>query len=254
MTTKSKQTRVKVDGVYVVHAKVGYEVHEARINKLFKEQTLEHEFVTDGDPSLFTPELLDTYFIPTISLSKGVLSCTLNHILAYERIVENKNNYALVFENDPFLVSNFNEQLNRIIDSIEQRSLKGIIVSLENTGLKFPSYWQANRGKVLYKASMGRAAGAYLIDYTAAKAILDNLKEKKCHTVIDWWHNRLIEDEIVHLYWAHPPLVEQGSHNGNLHSTISSKQQSWVRKLKWSVQKFYKYRIKRIFNQPLIIE
>jgi glycosyl transferase family 25 len=95
---------IGIDGIYVIHAKQGYEVHENRINTLFKANNLDFEFVTEGDPSVFTKKVLDAHFTEGMlkEWSKGVVSCTLNHLYAYERIVENKNRYALVFENDPF--------------------------------------------------------------------------------------------------------------------------------------------------------
>ncbi len=91
-------------------------------------------------------------------------------------------------------------------------------------------------------------AGAYLIDLEGVNKILDNLKIFKCQTVIDWWHNSLIENDVIDLYWMHPTLVEQGSHNGFLNSTISSKPKSVRRRLSWQIQKIFKSYFGRIFN------
>ena len=73
--------------------------------------------------------------------------------------------------------------------------------------------------------------------------ILNDIKHHKCHDVIDWWHNSLVKREIVDMYWAHPPLTEQGSHNGMLNAGISSKSNNSIRKLAWRIQKFYKQHI-----------
>jgi len=97
-------------------------------------------------------------------------------------------------------------------------------------------------------------AGAYLIDLTGATNILNDLKQTKCHTVIDWWHNTLIERGVVKMYWAQPPLVEQGSHNGQLSSTISTKPGTRSRRIKWWIQKSFKYYYRRLFNEERIIE
>jgi len=126
---------------------------------------------------------------------------------------------------------------------------KGFIISLENSTLKFPSYWKTKKGKFLYQAKSGRMAGAYIIDLEGAKKILNDLKTNKCGTVIDWWHNTLIERGIIKMYWAHPPLVEQGSHNGFLNSTISTKPNTAIRRISWLVQKYYKYFLRRIFKE-----
>jgi len=232
---------IVIEGIYVVHAKKSYEIHENHVNTLFKKHGLRHVFMTHGDPSLFTPELLNTYFTPTIKdkLSTGVLSCTLNHILSYEAVVKNNNRYALIFENDPFLIEDFTKEISKIIK--EANTLEpGFIVSLENTSLRFPPYKQVNKKQLLYPATQGRCAGAYLIDKLAAEKILLDLQTNKCNEVIDWWHNTLIKNNIIKMYWAYPAINEQGSHNGLLSSTISTKERSRKRRIKWFLQRMYK--------------
>lgn len=241
-------------GIYVIHALKGYEYHEKRLIQLFKKSKLEFEFVTAGDPVHFKKEVLDKYFVPNINtkLSKGVLSCTLNHILAYEKIVKNKNKCAVIFENDPFFLGSFIENLERMSGEIAKLE-KGFIISLENSTLRFPSYWETKRGKFLYQAKVGRMAGAYMLDFEGASKILYDLKQNKCNAVIDWWHNSMLERGVVKMYWAHPPLVEQGSHNGYLNSTISSKQNSMSRRIKWLIQKNYKMYFRRLFKEGRIL-
>lgn len=232
---------IGIEGIYVVHAKRGYEIHENHVNTLFKEHGLEHVFMTDGDPSLFTEELLNRYFTPTIKekLSTGVLSCTLNHILCYEAVIKNNNRYALIFENDPFFTGDFTKQISRIVE--EANTLEpGFIISLENTSLRFPPYKLVNKKQLLYPAVQGRCAGAYLIDNKAAKQMLSDLQVHKCNEVIDWWHNTLIRTNVIKMYWAYPAITEQGSHNGLLSSTISTKERSTKRRIKWVIQRFYK--------------
>jgi len=238
-----------IEGIYIVHAKKGYEFHEARINQLFKENNLNFEFVTDGDPSCFNKDLLNKYFSEDIRqiLSEGVISCTLNHILSYERVASNNNRYALVFENDPFFLGDFVKNIARIAkeaDTLEP----GFLISLENTTLKFPPYKSLRKGKLLYPATYGRFAGAYMMDLKAAQDILADIKTNKCKQVIDWWHNSLINRGVVKMYWADPALVEQGSHNGLLSSTISSQKKSMARRISWLAQKYYKTYITRWFK------
>lgn len=238
-----------IHGVYVIHAKKGYEYHENRINQLFGELGLNHEFVTDGDVSNFTPSLLDKYFSPEIydHISEGVLSCTLNHILSYEKMVRNQNKYALIFENDVVFLGDFMKDIISVAKECDSKE-PGFIISLENTTLQFPSYRKIKKGKWLYEAPAGRCAGAYLIDLHAARTILKDLESTKCMTVIDWWHTSMINRNVMKVYWAHPPLTEQGSHNGMMSSTISSKKKNPVRRLKWLAQKYYKTYFLRFFK------
>ncbi|HEY5368572.1 MAG TPA: glycosyltransferase family 25 protein [Hanamia sp.] len=238
-----------IEGIYVVHAKTGYEIHQQRIIEIFGKLKLDYEFVTDGDVSHFTDELLQKYFCNQITtlFPPGAVSCTLNHILSYQKIVTNKNKYALVFENDPFFLGDFFKKIKLVAaeaDTLEP----GFIISLENSTFRFPSFRRIKKRKYLYEASYGRMAGAYLIDQKAAKDILESLETEKCCQVIDWWHNTLIDLQIIKMYWAHPPLVEQGSHNGRMSSTLSSKNKGFIRRLRWDIQKFYKMYIQRWFR------
>jgi glycosyl transferase family 25 len=238
-----------IHGIYVVHALRGYEIQEQWVKDLFGKHGFEFEFVTQGDPSLATGELVSRYFAPDIRsrLPEGILSATLNHILSYERIVANADRYALVFENDPFFLGDFRKKIGLIAleaDGLEE----GFLISLENTTLKFPSWRVTRRDKYLYPAGCGRCAGAYMMDLKAASDILEDLKTNRCKTVIDWWHNDLIERGVVRMYWAHPPLVEQGSHNGKMSSTISSEGKGLRRQMAWQAQKLYKTYLLRLFR------
>lgn len=238
-----------IDGIYIVHAKGGYEEHERRISKIFREMSLDYELVCDGDISNFTPALMEKYFCKPIEdkFSKGVISCTLNHIFCYEKMIQNHDRIALVFENDPFFLGDFLKKIKRV--SLEAQTLPpGFIISLENTTLKFPHFRKIKKGKYLYEATAGRCAGAYLIDNKAAKDILEDVKTDKCCQIIDWWHNTLINKNVIKMYWAHPPLVEQGSHNGLLSAGISSKRKSVRRRISWNAQKFYKRYVSRWFK------
>jgi glycosyl transferase family 25 len=242
-------TQFGIEGIYIVHAKNGYEYHENRINKIFKQYGLNYEFMTDGDPSCFSIELLEKYFIPDIRsiIPDGTLSCTLNHILSYEQIVKNQNKFALVFENDPVFLGDFLKKIANIANEAN-RLEEGFIISLENTTLKFPPYRKIRKGQLIYEASYGRCAGAYMIDLKGAKDILKYLKTNKCKQIIDWWHNTLIDNHVIKMYWAHPPFVEQGSHNGLMSSSISTKNKSFTRRVRWIAHKYYKMYITRWFK------
>jgi hypothetical protein len=78
--------------------------------------------------------------------------------------------------------------------------------------------------------------------------MLNDLKDNKCAKVIDWWHNSLVDRKVVKMYWAHPPITEQGSFNGKLPSSISVRADGQVRRWKWLLQKFYKMYVIRWFK------
>jgi glycosyl transferase family 25 len=186
-------------------------------------------------------ELVSQYFIPNIQevMRKGTIMCTLNHILFYKSMVENGDKIALILEDDPFFDRHFVDKLGAIVK--EAKTLpKGFFISLENSTLEFPSCRIVKKEKYLYEADHGRCAGAYLLDQSAAKNILERLQTKKCETVIDHWHNILIQEDVFKMYWAHPTIVEQGSLNGKMSSVNSTRAQSLIRRLEWLSQKYYK--------------
>tara|TARA_B100001778_G_C18571011_1_gene622593 strand:- start:511 stop:1263 length:753 start_codon:yes stop_codon:yes gene_type:complete len=240
---------------YVVHAKSGYEYHGERVVKLFKEENIPFEFVTDGTPESLTPEIKAKYFRDVFAekTRAGSLSCSLNHIYAMERFLESNEKYGLFFEDDPCFLGSFEEGMKRLFPHIEKLN-SSFIISLENTSLTFPSYWQAKKGKFLYEAKRGRMAGCYLMDRSGVEKTMEFVYKHKCGHLPDWLHNELIEKGILKMYWAQPPLIEQGSHNGILSSSISTKAKSKTRMLKWAVRKFVKMNISRLFNQKRIIE
>jgi glycosyl transferase family 25 len=234
-----------IDGVYVVHAPYGFEQRELWVKELFKRYDLPFEFVSEEDSPLPLQELTANYFPPNIreTLSKGVVLCTLSHFVCYEKIVREKHGLSLIFEDDPCFLKDFHKRIEKITN--EARNLKkGFIISLENTTLEFPSWRKITKGKYLYQAARGRCAGAYLVDLKGASAMLESAKKEKCVKAIDIWHNKILQKGEIDMYWSHPPLVEQASHNGKMNSLI---QQSRSR-TQWLVQKFYKMYILRWFR------
>lgn len=246
---------IKETEIYVIHAIKGYEYQEEYVKSLFAEYNLNFTFVYDGDPSLTNREILKNYFSEEFidSASVGGMSCTLNHMFAYRKLIESNSRYALVFENDPCFLPNFTKNLNRVYSEIEQLP-RGFIISIENTTLTFPSFFQMRKNKVFYRADSGRMAGAYVIDRKGAEKAIEDLQLNKCSDIIDWWHNRLISRNVLDMYWAHPPLVEQGSHNGKMSGSLSAKEKSISRRLRWLARKYYRLYILRIINERRVIE
>lgn len=234
---------MKINAIYVVHAKQGYESHEQYVNKLFYKHGLSFEFVSEeDDPSPFvTGGVIEQFFCKDIlsTYKRGVVLCTLSHMICYQKMIARNENYGLIFEDDPYFIGNFPRKLEKILPEIEKLK-KGFIVSLENTTLKFPHRSRLKKGVHLYGAPFGRCAGAYIVDLEAAKRMMASLQEDKCCEEIDWWHNTMAKKNIIKIYWAHPALTEQASHNGMMHAGISSREKNLFRRLSWKLQKAYK--------------
>ncbi|MFO7868718.1 MAG: glycosyltransferase family 25 protein [Bacteroidales bacterium] len=244
-----------IDGVYVIHAKNGYELQEKYVQKLFADLRIDFEFASDGDVSSFSTLDVHSYFVDSIftRLKETTISCTLNHLLAYEKIQQRGHNLALIFEDDPVFIGDFYKKMKRVIR--EAQTLEpGFIISLEGTTLKYPSIWDTKKGTYLYKALKGRCAGAYVIDKKAVHDVVEFLHTYTCSDPIDIWHNILIEKNIIDMYWAHPVLVEQASHNGLMSSLISTRVSSNRRRIAWVLQKMLKYFFRRLFPRKEIVK
>lgn len=242
-------------GIYVIHALRGGEAVRERVRKEL--DGYQFDFMSDGDISKFTDELMSQYFCPNIKaiLSDGPTSCALNHFLACEKIAQRKCRYAIVFEDDIYLEPNFDRELQAIIAEIDQQDLHGYLISLENTTLRFPSYKQKIRGKRLHKASVGRTAGAYMLDWECAAKIVEYTHQNKCDDPLDWWHNVLARNNVMQIFWTHPTITEQGSHNGKSESILDSKRnRSLVRRFKWLTKKYYKLIVRRLFRESYVFE
>jgi glycosyl transferase, family 25 len=243
---KIKQT---LDNIFVVHGISGYETRETYLRELFKKNEIGYQFVTESHDSEVNDTNIKKYFTDNIKsvLRKGALYCTLVHILIYELFLKSDHKYAIIFENDVCFLGSFPDEIQPIIEEANLLD-ESFIISLENSTLQFPSWRKTRKGKYIYEAKTSRCAGAYMMDKKAASRILEYAKQNKCNQVIDWWHNHLVEKKVIKMYWAHPPLTEQGSFNGKLTSTISVRAGGNLRSFKWSLQKFYKMYLLRLFR------
>ena len=124
-----------VEGIYVVHGISGYESREIMLdNVLHKQFGLPYELVTESRDTLENEALIRKYFKADILkvLNKGALYCTLVHILIYEKIIQNNNQFALIFENDVcFIGKDFIEKIALVVNEAKQLE-EGFIISLEH--------------------------------------------------------------------------------------------------------------------------
>lgn len=246
----SQLTAAGIDNIYVVHGITGYEEREKHLFELLKIQNdLDYQLVSDFPEEDENQLLIERFFSEDIrsQLTKGEIHCALIHLLCYQRMVENNDDLAIIFEDDVLFISDFPKELAKVVE--ETRSLdNGFMISLENSTLRFPSLRELRKDKYLYPAVTGRCAGAYILDRRAAERILEDLKVKKCNQTVDLWHNELISRKVFSMYWAHPALTEQGSSNGYFDSSLSTNKKGSLRYIKWEIQKFYKMYILRLFK------
>lgn len=226
--------------VLVLHVKQGYEDRAEHIEKMMAELHIPFEYILDGDVSDFTPAILDKYFIINDMVkmynSLPQMSCAYKHFLGYERILENNWKGALILEDDIILRKDFITVFNNCMHEYEMMSVSDILISFEDSRLRFVPRSQRVRGKYLYKGSKDRMTGAYYISNGAARQIMDYVSEYKCDRPIDLLHSLLIKQEGFPYYWCQPTIATQGSFTGKFHSSLSVKE-------KLGATVFWKFRL-----------
>jgi glycosyl transferase family 25 len=224
---------------YVIHVSTAFERKE-RLKKQLDNKGLDIHFIVDGDIESISDDTLNQLFKGKMSDRKGYTSCTYKHFLAYKTFLESKEDYAIVFEDDIKLFSNFNLVLPKILAEIKDKQLSNFLISIEDGGIKYVKGSERKRDKILYKKEYGRFAAAYIIDKTFAINCIDYVFKNKFHETIDWFHNHLADHKIIDIYWSHPCLAIQDSVAGNTNSLIDSKKQSLYNSLKFKLSRIYK--------------
>lgn len=242
---------LNVDRVYVVHVKSGYEERGEHITRELSGRGIPFQFMLDGDIPDIRPSHLDTYFGGPMHAVFPAASCALKHFLIYEEIVARDIPLTLVLEDDAVLAPGFAAVFNESV--AELRKLQGgseraIIVSYENSTLRYVPQSRISERTRLYAADRGRCAGAYVLTREAAATILREAKTHKCSLPVDLYHNELIRQGLLQIFWCHPPIVEQGSHSGLFASAIDGKKSGVLRKVSWGLQKFYKRAVLNLFR------
>lgn len=231
--------------IFIIHAKK-YVERKAYMEKILRSRPFVYEFIEDGDAETLSENVISTYFTDK-EVEKGVrmkepkmLSCTLKHFLAYEKILAENLTGALILEDDAILSKNFDEIFPQTIMEYESTCLsENIIISYEDTRLRFVPRSQRTKGKYLYLGDRDRMTGAYFINQQAARMILNEVKTNKCHLPIDLYHRCLLNGGKLKYLWCQPTIASQGSHTGKFCSTLSNAG-GWKTKISWQCKLLYK--------------
>lgn len=213
------------------------------IDRMLRGIGMDYEFVNEGHDPAQIQAYIDHYLRDGHEKMCQPVPrslCTLSHFLAYERIESEKLEGAVIFEDDIVLHDNFLDGFDRSIEEYRKNYTgQSVLISYEDSSLRFVPRSQRKKGQLLYPALKGRMAGAYFINRIAAKAILDQLGRERCDEGIDWYHNTLFDKGLVKCLWCQPALASQGSFTGDFHSSLSSKKY-FSASLNWWAKKKYK--------------
>lgn len=206
--------------IFVLHVKEGYQQRATHIEQMMARQGLPFEYILDGDIPDLHAQRLDDYFASYMHSASAATSCAMKHLLAYEQIVEQKLEGALILEDDIMLKSNFIPVFER---SLREVTPEAMYVGYEATHLRFVKGSERRKGQVNYIKPRVQCTGAYYITRQGAEAILEEVRKNRCDLAFDLYLDKLSAQGTLKIYWSHPVIAEQGSHNGSTSSSITNK-------------------------------
>lgn len=213
------------------------------MERMLSDVGLRYEFVNEGHDDAQTEVYLNSFLKNGREkmLSRNSRSlCTISHFLAYQLILQNELDGALIMEDDTVLYKNFKQLFEQSMVEYRQRYAdKKVIISYEDSSLQFVPRSKRKKGQMLYAATKDRMAGVYFINRQAAQAILNRLKNEPADVAIDVYHNQLIKEGFIDYLWCQPALATQGSFTGAFRSTLSKKKDHMI-KFRWWFKKNYK--------------
>jgi glycosyl transferase family 25 len=231
-----------IDKVYVLHVKIGYEDRALHMEKLLKKHAIEFEYILDHDISDLKEENLAKYYAKNHTLDNPNKSVGMKHIQILELIVENEFKNTLVFEDDVFLNDNFSEIVLKAMKELKEHK-GGYAISLGNAANHYTKKNLIVPGKLLYKNIKHRASDSYIINFEAAKNRLEWFKKNRTVLPAGHMYNQIDIEVNNTIYWMEPPIVEQGSQNGLMNSSIQTKKT--FQRLRWLLRDFNKKYLNR---------
>jgi glycosyl transferase family 25 len=224
---------------FIIHVR-GNKERKQHIENELASTPFEYELIEGGNIEDLEKDTLAKYFTGDMLKPAPNTSCAFKHLLAYEMIVKNQLPYASIIEDDIVFTSKFNSIFHQATAEIEREKLNTFVISYEESLHLFIRRSEEQKGRFLYKKNKSRFAGFYMVDFEAAKLMLAQAQQNKIGCPIDWWHNELINKGLLNVYWCHPTISRQQSHNGRFASLIDDTPHGLLRIITYNLKIFYK--------------
>ena len=207
--------------VFVMHYSKLVDRKKHILEQFEKQNITDFEFIENYDKDEITDSersLFDTNY------NKSKMSLHLKHNYVY-KIISDKYENALIFEDDIVLCENFIETLNKYMtqlpDNYDMLFIgDGCNLHIENHRL-IPN--QNVYEKCVWEGDGAiKCTDSYIISRNCATKIceyIDNLKTK-INLPVDWWLNVAARDNLFKIYWVEPTIVTQGSQNGLFETSL----------------------------------
>lgn len=242
-SSNSPHATLNVRNVFVLHVRKGYEKRKQHIESMLGKMDIPFEYILDGDICDLTDDVLDKYFCgETMTGKYPFTSCSYKHLLAYKEIVNRNMEGALILEDDIFLQKKFVRTFNKSMEELRQYSAEHpepVIISYEDTRLRFVPRSKRIKGTVIYKGDRDRMTGAFYINREAAKLLIEYAETHKFDLPIDLTHCKLLREGRLTYFWSQPTVATQGSHTGAFSSAINFNK-SIFHPISWQFKLHYK--------------
>jgi GR25 family glycosyltransferase involved in LPS biosynthesis len=187
---------------------------EYQLNK----NSIDFEWILDFDQENINFETISKSYSNILSnvylgrtLRKSEISLILKHEECLRKIVENRYQNTIIFEDDILLSENFINKLNKYCDQLP--SDYDILWIGSCCDLHYSPIIE---GINVYETNKGsRCTHAFLISLKCAEMLLNQIKN--IYYPIDFFYNKMILDLNLKNFWAEPELVNQ---NKNYKSSI----------------------------------
>jgi glycosyl transferase family 25 len=225
-----------LDAIYVINVRA-YEARRQHVKRELDRFSLEGEFIFEMDASDLTPEVEASWFLPDADMSPGQKSCALKHMIVLEKVVERRQERALVLEDDVVLDEAFPEGVQAALEE-GGRWPEPKVIFLGSGGNFYTPRSQRVPGQRLYPARRGRFTDSYIIGHETAARRLAWIREHRMRKPVDNEFDRIDTALGITMLWLEDPVVEQGSKNGLFTSELEHKPPSPpVQRLKFALEK-----------------
>lgn len=224
-----------LDGILIINPRSFIERRQS-VERQLQPLGVAYEFIHSYDAGDLGAAITGRYF-PNALLSAGQQSCALKHLEALRLIAERGWQRAMVLEDDAILASHF---LSGLRAAIQESAGFGssYVLLVGSGGNQYTPRKKRVPGQCLYKAERGRLTEAYVLGSETARVRVEWIEQHGISVPIDNLFDRMDPELHIDRYWLEPPIVEQGSKNGQFRSVLEPAPPNCVRRMTSVLQKF----------------
>jgi GR25 family glycosyltransferase involved in LPS biosynthesis len=232
---------MNINKIFVVHY-TKLQQRKQSMESYLKQFGVQYEYIDEYDQEVLTKENISSFYYPEPQiheekikplwdasihkfriLNTAEISCTIKHLLAVKKVSESCTDYGLILEDDCMPKrETFIKEMKDIIRTIPD-NWDGIFFG-EGCGQRFiddninKNSLSINNGWCQAVHPASNCAEAYLLKPAAAKKVYE--ASIPFQLVSDWELASSFYRLGLNIYWAVPPVFEQGSKNGAFKSTL----------------------------------